>query len=88
MYHQFIYDEEAVIQDADIEMAHAIARDKYLAALERRGICVHGSVVGVSASGEIFYPEQVGLVGDQQRCRDCGVVFESFEDWCDTTRNL
>ena len=84
----FNYDEEAVIQDADFEMAHMIARGNYLARLERNGICIHDGVVGASDSGEIFYPEQVGLTGDQQKCWECGMVFESVEDWLDTCANL
>lgn len=88
MSYQFIYDEEAVIQDADIELAHMTARGNYLARLVRNGVCIHDSVVGVSATGEIFYPEQEGLEGDEQRCRDCGMVFDSMEDWVRTIENL
>lgn len=84
----FSYDEEAVIQDADIEMAHMAARGNYLAHLERQGICIHDSVVGASDSGKIFYPEQVGLTGDQQKCWECGHVFESITDWLDTCASL
>ena len=84
----YYYDEEAVIQDADIEMAHAIARGNYLARLERKGICTHSSAVGVSSTGEIFYPEQIGLVGEQERCRDCGIVFEDKEEWRYVVTNL
>jgi hypothetical protein len=84
----FIYDEEAVIQDADIETAHAIARGNYLSRLASRGVCIHDGVVGVSDTGEIFYPEQVGLVGDQVKCRDCGFVFDDAEDWLDACANL
>jgi hypothetical protein len=84
----YYYDEEAVIQDADIEMAHAIARGNYLARLERNGICTHSSTVGVSSTGEIFYPEQIGLVGEQERCRDCGLVFEDEEEWRYVVTNL
>lgn len=84
----FGYDEEAVIQDADIEMAEMISRSNYLARLERSGICVHEGVVGVSASGEIFYPEQVGLTGEQVKCWDCGRVFESSRDWSEACASL
>lgn len=84
----YYYDEEAVIQEADIEMAQMVARGNYLARLERMGVCVHDGVVGVSLTGEIFYTEQVGLTGDQQKCWDCGQVFESIEDWVDAVRSL
>lgn len=88
MSYQFIYDEEAVIQDADIEQAHMIARGNYLDSLIRRGVCIHDAVVGVSFTGEIFYPEQEGLEGDELRCRDCGIVFANDDDWMYTTQNL
>lgn len=84
----FIYDEEAVIQEADIFVAEATARGNYLARLSDRGICIHDGVVGVSATGEIFYPEQVGLVGDQCKCWDCGRVFENAREWLDAVRDL
>ena len=84
----FIYDEEAVIQEADIWMAEQVARGNYLARLERMGVCVHDGVVGKSATGEIFYPEQVGLVGDQCKCWDCGQVFENEEEWIEAVRSL
>ena len=84
----FIYDEEAVIQDADIWVAQEVARGNHLARLERQGICVHDGVVGRSRTGEIFYPEQVGLVGAQCKCWDCGRVFESAEDWIEAVRSL
>jgi tRNA U54 and U55 pseudouridine synthase Pus10 len=84
----YIYDEEAVIQDADIEMAEMIARGNHLARLERMGVCVHDGVIGVSDSGKIFYPEQVGLTGEQHKCWECGQVFESIEEWVDAVRSL
>jgi hypothetical protein len=77
----FGYDEEAVVQDADIEMAHAISRGNYLMRLADKGVCIHDGVVGTSASGEVIYPEQEGLTGDQQKCWTCGHVFESVSDW-------
>lgn len=45
----FGYDEEAVIQEADIEMADLEARAAEVAALRRRGICVHGYGIGGAA---------------------------------------
>lgn len=86
--YSYHYDEEAVIQEADIEMAEMISRGNYLARLKRKGICIHDGVVGVSASGEIFYPEQEGLTGDQVRCWDCKRVFESSRDWSEACASL
>ena len=88
MSYQFNYDEEAVIREADIEQAHMVARGNYLARLERNGVCTHNSVVGVSASGDILYPEQEGLEGDQKRCCGCGTVFNSAGDWVRAMQNL
>lgn len=76
-----VYDPEAVIQDADIEQAEFEEYGRRLSSLARRGICTHGSWVGVSATGEIFYPEQEGLLPGQVRCTDmCRKVFESDDD--------
>lgn len=83
-----IYDEEATIQDVDIEMAHAIARGNYLDRLSRQGVCIHDGVVGASQTGEIRYPEQVGLVGEQVKCWECGTIFENDNEWLDFLRNL
>lgn len=82
------YDEEAVIQQADIEMAHAIARGNYLGRLHRSGVCIHDGVVGVSETGEIFYTEQIGLVAPQVKCWDCGHVFDDSADWLDARASL
>lgn len=77
-----MYDPEALIQDADIEMLELDETARHIQALERRGICTHGRAVGLSESGRIFYPEQVGLKPGQVRCiTGCGQVFESDEDW-------
>ena len=86
--YSYHYDEEAVIQEADIEQAEMISRGNYLARLKRNGVCIHDGVVGVSASGEIFYPEQEGLTGDQVRCWDCKRVFEDDREWLDACRDL
>lgn len=84
----FIYDEEAVIQDVDVWVAGEIARGNYLRRLSDSGVCIHDGVVGLSQNGEIYYPEQVGLVGEQCKCWDCGTVFESLDDWSEACRNL
>jgi hypothetical protein len=68
--------------EADIEMAEMIREGNRLAALRRQGICTHSSAVGVSATGEIIYPEQEGLEPGQLRCTaGCGTVFESDDAW-------
>ena len=78
-----------MFNDADIQMAHFSAEARALSALRRRGICTHGSVVGLPDSGEIFYPEQVGLVGAQVRCTSgCGALFESRDEWVEALLDL
>ena len=75
------YDPEAVIQDADIELAELYRIGARVSYLRKKGICCHTSSVGVSSTGEIFYPEQVGLRPGQQKCTDiCGRVFDSAEE--------
>lgn len=76
-----MYDPEATIQDADIEMAAYAREARALDAARARGVCTHSSAVGVSASGRIFYPEQEGLTGSQVRCTDgCGRVFADMDE--------
>ena len=82
-----MYDFEAVYQDADIEMMEMQQEAAQMERMRRQGVCTHQSAVGRSRTGEIFYPEQEGLVGDQHACTDgCGRVFESMEDWSDAIR--
>ena len=70
------HDEEAIYQDADIEMAEMTAAANRLARLEAKCICTHGSWVGLPASGEIYYDSQRDLVGDEVRCtHGCGRKF-------------
>lgn len=76
-----MYDPEAIYQDADIEKWEMEQVGNAIHKLEAAGICTHQSAVGVSASGEIFYPEQVGLKRGQLRCHGCKEVFDSDEDW-------
>lgn len=77
-----MYDEEAVIQDDDIEMAILEEEARYRQALEAKGICLHGRVIGIPESGQISHPEQVGLKRGQVRCTaGCGRVFNSDEEW-------
>jgi len=82
------YDEDGIYRDADIEVAEGIRRGRYLATLEKQGVCIHDGVVGISDSGEIFYPEQVGLTGTQVRCWDCGTVFASTREWTHVIQSL
>lgn len=77
-----MYDEEAVIQDDDVEMAIMEEEARYRHSLEARGICLHGSSVGLPASRQISHPGQVGLKPGQVRCTaGCGRVFNSDEEW-------
>ena len=76
----FTYDEEAVYQDADFEMAEARNVGNAIARQEAKGVCCHQGVVGYLA--EPVYPEQIGLSPGQVRCTDgCGAVFASEDDW-------
>jgi hypothetical protein len=80
------FDDEAIEQerwDADIEMAEMAAVGQRAAALRRAGICTHGSGVGYALNprtGKVYYPEQEGLSGTQQRCTSgCGQVFADMD---------
>ena len=78
----FTYDEEAVIQDADIWMADQTRQFKLRRKAEKElGICFHDGWMGLPDSGKIFYPEQELLTGDQQICTDiCKQIFETEEE--------
>jgi len=77
-----MFDPEATVQDADIEMAEYAREARALDAARARGECPHSSAVGLPDSGKIFYPEQEGLLPGQVRCTDgCGTVFASDADW-------
>lgn len=76
----FGYDPEAPAgyQDADLLQAQYEAESAEIANLRRRGFCTHSSWVGLSQTGTIYYPEQVGLRGDEVRCTDgCGQKFSN-----------
>ncbi|MEV0236825.1 hypothetical protein [Nonomuraea sp. NPDC050786] len=74
---------ETLRRDADLEQAAMEREGNRLAALRRRGICTHGSVVGYV--GKVIYPEQEGLKPGQSRCTEgtngCKRVFNSDEEW-------
>lgn len=77
-----MYDPEATIQDADLEMAAYAREARAMEAARARGVCQHQSSVGVPESGRIFYPEQEGLVRPQVRCTEgCGTVFADDDEW-------
>jgi hypothetical protein len=77
----FGYDEEAIYQDADIEQMEMEQLGNRIARLKEQGVCTHGSGVTRSKTGEVFSPEQEGLVGEQSACTEgCGKVFDTFED--------
>jgi hypothetical protein len=86
----FDYDEELPrgFQDADIELAEMEALGNRVAYLEANGVCTHGATLGHGdgngpLEGGLYYPEQAGIKPGQQRCRDCGELFESDEDWAE-----
>lgn len=69
-----------MMTDADIEMAEAVAVGRTIAYQQQAGVCCHLSAVGWVP--EAYYPERVGLLPGQVRCRDgCGQVFASDEAW-------
>ncbi|SEU46760.1 hypothetical protein [Nonomuraea wenchangensis] len=70
-------------RNADLEQAQMEREGNRLAALRRRGICTHGSVVGYV--GKVIYPEQEGLQPGQSRCTEgtggCKRIFNSDAEW-------
>ena len=75
----FDYDPEAVIQDADIEMARMSEMAHRVATLRKRGICCHTSSLGFS--GTVHYPAQETMRIGQVLCTDlCGRLFDSDEE--------
>jgi len=83
-----MYDPEAIYQDADIEQAEMEREGRRLAALEKRGTCTHGRVIGIGEDGVAHYPEAVGLVHPQVKCDRCGRVFADDDDWLQAIDNL
>lgn len=79
------YDEEAVIQEADIEMAMMQDESAYIAHLRAKGICTHQSSLGTGdgngpLEGGAYYPEQVGMEPGSIRCTDlCGKLFPNID---------
>ena len=77
-----MYDPEAVIQEADIQMARYASDARHNQALRDSDpeACSHRSSVGLPDSGKIFYPEQVGLKPGEERCTDtCGRKFPNWQ---------
>lgn len=70
--------------EADLQQAEWEREGRRLEALRAQGVCTHGSWVGFAINpdtGQVYYPEQEGLVGDQVRCTaGCGQVFASNEE--------
>lgn len=77
------YDDEAVYQDADIQMAEMEAVGNRFHYWQRRGVCQHGSAAGYLA--DPCYPEQIGLKPGQVACTEhtsgCNAVFDSDDEW-------
>lgn len=79
-----MYDPEATIQDADIEMAEAYELSRIVEARRRAGICSHTSSVGRSSTGKIHHEGQVGLEVGEVRCTDlCGRKFANDQEMYD-----
>lgn len=79
-----MYDPEAIIQDADIQMAEYAAEARQGEAMRAKGVCLHSSAVGKSYEGQAFYPEQETMTVGQVACTDgCGRVFADDDDWND-----
>lgn len=84
----FEFDEELPrgYQDADILQAQYEAESAEYARLRDEGWCSHSALLGKGdgrgpLEGGAYYPEQIGLTGDQQKCwNGCGTVFGSFEE--------
>lgn len=89
----FGYDEEAVFQDADIEMAELTREANRLARLEAQGICTHQ---GVQGRGDGKGPLPGGLYRESQRdipvghlkCHGCGELFNSDKAWYAAMRRV
>jgi hypothetical protein len=78
-----MYDPEAVYQDADILQAQYEAEGNRLAALQRKGICTHGHVIGKSRPNQEYYYEQLFMAVGEVTCTGCGYVFASDDEWDD-----
>lgn len=74
------YDPEATVQSADLEMYELERVGRLASRLRQRGICTHGSTLGRSATGEVFYDEQRDLRPGEVLCRDCGKKWPSDDD--------
>jgi hypothetical protein len=76
----YYYDEEALYQDADVEMAEAREVGAAIARQRAKGVCCHLSAVGYLAKP--VYETQIGLKPGQLRCTDgCGQVFADDDDY-------
>jgi hypothetical protein len=92
----FGYDEEATIQDADIEMALYAEEARHGAALRRSGVCTHNSSLGTGngggpLQGGAYYPEQIGMPEGSVLCTEtngCGKLFATQGDYDDACENV
>lgn len=85
----FQYDEEAVIQDADVLMAQEDRRYRRQLKAMRQGICFHDAWLGRADDGTVYYPEQELLIGDQVICQEmCKKIFDSEYDLIANRLNL
>lgn len=89
----FGYDEEAIFQDADIEMAEMTREANRLARLEAQGICTHQGVQGRGDGkgplpGGFYREEQRDIPVGHLKCHGCGELFESDEAWYAAMRRV
>lgn len=82
------YDEEAVYQDADIEMAQYAEEAARADARRAEGYCLHSSCQGIP-NGDDEYCTRVrneleakGLQRPQVICTEgCGMIFQDSDEW-------
>lgn len=89
----FGYDEEAVYQDADIEMAEIAYEARRLRALEAQGVCTHQHVEGGGDGngplpGGLYRESQRGIPVGHLKCHGCGELYDSDEAWFEAMRSI
>lgn len=84
------YDPEAVIQEADLEMAELEGEARRRQRLQEQGICQHGSTQGWPSvefrerpelAAAVAKLEALGVPADGCFCTRCEQVFVDNEDW-------
>ena len=73
------YDEEATIQEADIEMAEVWRSNVRYNVAHKIGACLHQG--GYSYMSPPVYPEQALIKPGEFICYDCHAIFPSEDAW-------